>query len=89
MGDSRTQRAEATDRGPGALDAPDVIAVRRELLTVVVGLPDDARHVALEVHGAEAHGASMRIITIIRIASIASVVMMAVVVVGDVEVGGP
>ena len=49
-GRGRAQRAEASHRRPRALHAPDVGGVRRERLTVVVGLPDDPSHVALKVH---------------------------------------
>lgn len=49
-GVGRPQRAEAPGRRPRALHAPHVVGVRRERVAVIVGLPDDPRHVALEVH---------------------------------------
>lgn len=50
--DGRSQRAEAARAGARSLDAVHVVGVHGERQAVVVGLPDDARHVALEVHGA-------------------------------------
>ncbi len=48
----RSQRAEAAPAGAHSLDAVHVVGVHGERQAVVVGLPDDARHVALEVRGA-------------------------------------
>lgn len=50
--DGRSQRAEAARAGARSLDAVHVVGVHGERQAVVVGLPDDARHIAFEVHGA-------------------------------------